>query len=192
MDDPKANILQAASALFLRGGTGALSVRAIARQAGVSTIGIYSHFQGKQGILDALYIEGFGLVSSAMDVKTVGTSPRSAVLQASRNYLDMAEKYEAHYSLIYGKMDGDYLPSSEAQAAGIDAFNVLTELVGTLLPTAATLARKHDAAIQVWSLIHGFVGLKNHAVAQLVDMSDWKTRAMQAVEILVDAIDSHD
>lgn len=191
MNDTKTNILNAASSLFLKGGTGALSVRAIAKHAGVSTIGIYSHFQGKQGILDALYIEGFQSVSKAMDVQTADTTPRAAVLQASLNYLETAEQFEAHYSLIFGKLDGSYLPSPEAQAAGVEAFNRLTELVGTLLPTTASLAEQHDAAIQVWSLIHGFVGLKNHAVAQLVDMSDWKARAIRTVEVLVDALDTH-
>ena len=54
MKPGKENILQAASELFLEGGSAALSVRAIARRAGVSTMGIYSHFEGKQGSLDAL------------------------------------------------------------------------------------------------------------------------------------------
>lgn len=188
MSDTKSNILAAASALFLAGGTGALSVRAIARKAGVSTIGIYSYFQGKQGILDALYIEGFQSVSRALDVDTDNLSPRQAVLAASRNYLDNAERLEAHYSLIFGKLDGSYEPSPEAQAAGIEAFSGLTELVGRLLPQGADKSQKQDAAIRVWSLIHGFVSLRNHAVAQLVDMSDWKERTMKTAEMLVDDI----
>ena len=65
-NDTRQKILEAASALFLKGGTNALSVRAIAEGAGMSTIGIYSHFKGKQGILDALYIEGVELVEKEM------------------------------------------------------------------------------------------------------------------------------
>ena len=56
MKNSKERILLAASKLFLNGGISALSVRAIARESNLSTIGIYSHFNGKQGILDALYI----------------------------------------------------------------------------------------------------------------------------------------
>ncbi|MEM6604761.1 MAG: TetR family transcriptional regulator, partial [Pseudomonadota bacterium] len=55
----KERILLAASKLLASGGLASLSVRAIATEAGLSTIAIYSHFQGKQGVLDALYIEGF-------------------------------------------------------------------------------------------------------------------------------------
>jgi AcrR family transcriptional regulator len=188
MSETKANILEAASALFLAGGTGALSVRAIASKAGVSTIGIYSHFKGKQGILDTLYIEGFEAVSRALNVDTRNQTPREAVLQASRNYLNNAEKLEAHYSLIFGKLDGSYEPSADARMAGIAAFERLTELVGTLLPGTASKPEKQDAAIRVWSVIHGFVSLRNHAVAQLVDMSDWKERTMKTAEMLVDDI----
>ncbi len=66
MSSNKDNILQAASTLLLEKGLAGMSVRAIAKLAGVSTIGIYSHFQGKQGILDALYIEGYQYVGEAM------------------------------------------------------------------------------------------------------------------------------
>ena len=41
----KSKILYAASALFLEGGLAALSVRAISKKAGLSTIGIYSHIK---------------------------------------------------------------------------------------------------------------------------------------------------
>ncbi|MGQ0798976.1 MAG: TetR/AcrR family transcriptional regulator [Pseudomarimonas sp.] len=188
MDDPKRNILNAASVLFLEGGASALNVRAIASRAGISTIGIYSHFQGKQGILDALYIEGFQRVAKAMDVMTAGADPKQAVLKACRNYLDSAEQYEAHYRLIFDNAERGYEPSEAAKAVGAAAFKVLNDLVAHLLPASASKAKRHDAAMQVWSVVHGFVGLKHHAVAQLVDMRHWRARAMQVLEIVVDAI----
>ena len=67
-------------------------------------------------------------------------------------------------------------------------FARLTDLVGDLLAADASVESKSDVALQVWALIHGFVGLKNHAVAELVDMRCWKERAMEAVEMLVDGI----
>ena len=50
MTDSKSKILMAASELFAENGAGGLSVRAISGRAGLSTIGIYNHFNGKQGI----------------------------------------------------------------------------------------------------------------------------------------------
>lgn len=188
MNESKSNILKAASELFLEGGTAALSVRAIAGRAGISTIGIYSHFQGKQGILDALYIEGFTSVIQALAVDELSADPRERVLLASRRYLDMAEVYEPHYGLIFGKLDDSYQPSDDARAVAAAGFARLTELNGGLLATDATASAKRDVALQVWALIHGFVGLKNHAVGELVDMRCWKERAMEAVVLLVDGI----
>ena len=187
MTDTKTRILEAASKLFLKGGSKALSVRAIAAQAGLSTIGIYSHFQGKQGILDSLYTEAYGFVSDAMDVETDGVSARDAVLQAARNYLDNAEHHEAHYRLIFGEGDGSFEPSLEAQQAGADAFKRLQDLVAPLLPESAAAEERQDAALQIWALIHGWISLKHHAVAQVVDMTTVSARAMKGVEFLVDA-----
>jgi len=188
MNESKSNILQAASDLFLEGGTAALSVRAIAGRAGISTIGIYSHFQGKQGILDTLYIEGFNAVIAALTVEDTVGDPRERVLLCSRRYLDTAEVYEPHYSLIFGKLDDSYRPSGEARLMGAKGFSILTEVVGGLLGADAAASARRDVALQVWALMHGFVGLKNHAVAELVDMRCWKERAMDAVVIQVDGI----
>lgn len=184
----KEKILEAASALFLSGGTGALSVRAIAKAAGVSTIGIYSHFDGKQGILDALYIEGFEKVETAMTVSTDGVAPRDVVARAASNYLDLAESNGAHYRLIFGESDASYKPSVKAESAGIVAFEKLTSGIAGLLPTGATLGAKQTAALQVWSLMHGAVSLRHHGVAELVDMRDWRENTLKAVMLLIDGI----
>lgn len=189
MENPKTKILKASSELFLTGGARALNVRAIATRAGVSTIGIYSHFKGKQGILDALYIEGFQRVSKAMDVNKPGQKPKAAVLEACRNYLDSAEKFEAHYLLIFGRPDDDYQPSAEASFVAAVAFKDLTRLVAALLPGAASLTQKQDAALQIWSVIHGFVCLKQHTIAKMVNMRQWKRRALTTLEVVVDAIE---
>ena len=188
MSTNKEKILEAASVLFLSGGTGALSVRAIAKAAGVSTIGIYSHFDGKQGILDALYIEGFEKVDKAMTVAVEGVAPRAVVARAASNYLDLAESNRAHYRLIFGENDASYEPSDEAKSAGIVAFEKLTSGIAGLLPGDAAQGEKQIAALQVWSLMHGAVSLRHHGVAELVDMRDWRENTLKAVMLLIDGI----
>ncbi len=192
MKTNKQKILAAASSLFLKGGSGALSVRAIAKHAGLSTIGIYSHFDGKQGVLDALYIEGFEMVAEAMNVLDGTGSPRQAVLEASRNYLHLAESRQAHYRLIFGEGERHYTPSEVAAEVGAMAFARLTTVVAGLLPPDTSKQAKQDAAIQFWSLLHGGVSLRQHAVSELVDMSDWQQRIMDAVEMLIAGFEKSD
>lgn len=187
-EEAKANILAAASELFLEGGVKSLSVRAIAARAGISTIGIYSHFQGKQGILDALYIEGFELVTESMTVADGSLSARDTIMQASAQYLDMAEDHTAHYRLIFGERDASFVPSPEAEIVGATAFTTMARHVAALLPSTASRKQKQDAAVQTWAVLHGYVSLCQHDVSRLVDMSDWKAQALRSLGVLVDAM----
>jgi AcrR family transcriptional regulator len=188
MTDTKTKILDAASDLFLKGGIQALSVRAISKQAGLSTIGIYSHFQGKQGILDALYIEGFQMVADAMDVFDLEKDPRKAVILATNRYLEIADQHEAHYRLIFGESNTSYSPSEEAQLVGAKAFARLTKVVSGILPKTVSLTQKQTSAMEVWALVHGFSSLHHHAIAEMIEMTNWKLRVADAVEIMVNAI----
>ncbi|MEM7360189.1 MAG: TetR/AcrR family transcriptional regulator [Pseudomonadota bacterium] len=188
VQESRSRILQAASELFLDGGMAALSVRAISKRAGLSTIGIYSHFDGKQGILDALYIEGFERVAEAMDVPPDNHSPKQRVLASTRAYLEVADKYRAHYRLIFGEVDEGYQPSAAAQEVAERAFGKLIRGVGGVLPESATLSEKQALALEVWAIVHGYVGLKNHAVAHAVQNVDWNEAALAAVNTRLNAL----
>ncbi|NQY97298.1 MAG: TetR/AcrR family transcriptional regulator [Henriciella sp.] len=188
MTDSKSKILMAASELFAENGAGGLSVRAISGRAGLSTIGIYNHFNGKQGILDALYIEGFQLVMSAIDVLDDGLSPREAVLKGLSNYIDLAARNRGHYQLIFGVGDSAYTPSSGAIAVGEEAFNRLTHMVSRAIPAKLSGRQKREAALQLWALAHGYVSLQDHEATDLIPTAAWRDLIMNAVTLHLDAI----
>ena len=188
--DARTKILNAASELFLEGGGDALSVRAISKRAGLSTIGIYSHFQGKQGILDALYIEGFNLVREAMDVIPEGKASKEQVLEACLGYLNVGEQHEAHYRLIFGESDAGYQPSEEAVAARDSAFSKLVRVAGSYLPDGATIEERRQIALDIWAIVHGYVSISHHMVFTDDINLDWKSMALRVVEVQLDAIKS--
>lgn len=180
-------ILSAASKLFLEGGIHALSVRAIAKGAGMSTIGIYSHFKGKQGILDALYIEGFNNVTEVM--KTVKKqTPKASVLEMCRQIFNFSERSAAHYKLIFGANMTEYSPSAEAFEAAKQGFITLTKVTSSLLPKDTSLTQKQELAMEIWAITHGYIGLNNHEISQHLDWGNWQTRALNALETHIDAI----
>lgn len=188
MIESKAKILTAASELFAQSGASGLSVRAISSRAGLSTIGIYNHFNGKQGILDALYIEGFQLVMQAIDVAEEAPSPRDDVLLGLSNYISMAANHRGHYQLIFGTGDPTYTPSSGATAVGENAFNRLTYLVSRALPASLSGREKREAALQLWALAHGYVSLQDHEATELIPNTAWRDLMMNAVTTHLDAI----
>lgn len=181
MKDTKQKILDAASALFLEGGAAALSVRAIAARAEMSTIGIYSHFKGKQGILDALYMQAAEMASSAMDVPFQSMTPRAALLEAANNYVSLSETHEAHYRLFFGESDPGYRPSEEAQAAGYEAFGKLLKLTAFVMPVETSALQCRDTALGTWALMHGFFGLRHHAGADRMQVTDWRALILKTV-----------
>ncbi|WP_246223302.1 TetR/AcrR family transcriptional regulator [Alteromonas profundi] len=187
--DTRQKILSAASALFLKGGTNALSVRAIADGAGMSTIGIYSHFKGKQGILDALYIEGFELVEQAMKAAQGGTASER-VINACERILAFSESNAAHYHLIFASNLKDYTPSDEAIEAGKKAFITLTKLTAALIKKDLLIEQKQDLAMQIWALNHGYISLNQHEISKRIEWNNWKDRALRAIQLHVNALEA--
>jgi AcrR family transcriptional regulator len=185
--DTRQTILDAASALFLKGGTNALSVRAIADGAGMSTIGIYSHFKGKQGILDALYIEGFELVEREM-LAADGNTAAEKVINGCERILSFSEAYTAHYQLIFSSNLKDYTPCDDAAEVSEKVFNTFTTLTTTLIKKDLSTDDKQNMAMQLWALSHGYITLSQHNISNRLADSNWKERALQAIRLHVYAL----
>ncbi|MGB0566263.1 MAG: TetR/AcrR family transcriptional regulator [Alteromonas macleodii] len=185
--DTRQKILDAASALFLKGGTNALSVRAIAKGAGMSTIGIYSHFKGKQGILDALYIEGFELVEREM-LAADGNTAAEKVINGCERILSFSEAYTAHYQLIFSSNLKDYTPCDDAAEVSEKVFNTFTTLTTTLIKKDLSTDDKQNMAMQLWALSHGYITLSQHNISNRLADSNWKERALQAIRLHVYAL----
>ncbi len=184
-DSTRTKILAAASELFLEGGLAALSVRAIAKRASLSTIGIYSQFEGKQGVLDALYIDGFEMVAKAMEQTGEGLTPKQKVISSCEAYLDVAENFSAHYRLIFGAADDTYSPSPEAQKVAASAFKGLLLLTAETMPEKASQNDIRARAIEVWAALHGYVGLRQHQVSSEADIENWRELALATIEKLL-------
>ncbi|QDG37231.1 TetR/AcrR family transcriptional regulator [Alteromonas mediterranea] len=186
-NDTRQKILGAASALFLKGGTNALSVRAIAEGAGMSTIGIYSHFKGKQGILDALYIEGVELVEKEMKAAD-GNTAAEKVINVCERILNFSESHTAHYHLIFASELKGYTPSDKAIEAGKNVFTTLAALTASLAKKDLSVEDKQDMAMQIWALNHGYITLNQHEISSRITWNDWKDRALQAIRLHVYAL----
>ncbi len=178
--------MAAASELFLQGGVNSLSVRAIAATAGLSTIGIYSHFKGKQGVLDTLYIEGFNLVFDSMDIEVEGRVEVAHILLACKGYLDVATQHEAHYRLIFGESGSDHKPSEQAKESSERAFSKLVSNMGEYLHSSDIDADGFELAMDIWAILHGYVSISLHARADA--NWDWKSMALRAVELHLSAL----
>lgn len=184
----KRRILNAASTLFATGGIAALSVRAIAEQAEVSTIGIYSHFKGKQGILDALYIEGYNMVYDTMEFDKDDLQPKQILLKGIAGYLRIAQEHEGHYRLIFGENDNQYKPSEEAKSSAHRAYKRLVQHTSIILPEDADWMQRQQTALELWAFVHGYVSLKHHVTGPLISSQQWYSMANDGISTHIDAL----
>ncbi len=184
----QAQILEAASALLLEGGVAALSVRAIAKRAGTSTMGIYSHFQGKEGVLDALYQQGFERLTAAMQEAAEVANARDGALLGTRLYLSLAVDYESHYRLMFGERMAEFQPSADSLARAAAAFRGLVHLVTRLMPSDTPPAQRLHSALAFWAQLHGYVSLKQQVLWSMPDMDDWQDQVLQVTTAMIDRL----
>src|ERR1700710_1363418 len=101
-DEQGQRILEAASGLLSKEGAEALTVRRIAAAAGCSTMGLYSRFGGKDGVVEHLFTEGFQHLSTAMTAVREADPTSVDLRSCSRAYRQWALDNSTQYLVMFG------------------------------------------------------------------------------------------
>ncbi len=152
-------------------GAAELTVRRVAEVAGSSTMGIYTCFGGRAGMLDAVYSRGFDLLRATLFVAQAGSAPaRSSterILALARAYREFALDNPPLYALMFERPLPDFDPPPQVRSTALEmTFSLLVDEVGAAADrgviTAPDPAR---AAYLLWTAIHGMVSIElTHAV----------------------------
>jgi AcrR family transcriptional regulator len=156
-------LLEAAERVLERDGLAGLTLRAVAREAGVSHAAPTHHFGDLTGLLSELAAIGFRRFNAAMVAAVAGErTPIEKALARARAYVGYAQANPGMYGLMFRTERLDYsrpslheaAEASFAGLAGAIAASRQEQIVdGTLsLDQAAAIAR-------AWSLVHGFTTL---------------------------------
>src|SRR3954454_18322195 len=124
-DEQGQRILEAASELLSSEGASALSVRRIAAAAGCSTMGLYSRFGGKDGVVDELYAEGFERLIASMKAEPPTDDPLADLRRSAGCYRDAALANATHYMVMFGGAVPGFEPSDASHQLAHAAFNGL-------------------------------------------------------------------
>jgi AcrR family transcriptional regulator len=153
-------LLAAAEAVLVRDGPGGLTVRAVAAEAGVAPMGLYSRLGGKDGLVDALLMRGFDRLRAA--IETGDETDMGARLQAcGLRYRDFAlGNRHLHAIMFHGAIPRGRESAQVAEHA-VAAFGALVRTV-ELAAAAGVLAAPDasEAARQIWSAVHGAVAFE--------------------------------
>ena len=158
-DDIVPGVLAAAIALISEDGAEGLTVRALARRAGVAPMSIYNHFDGKNGVLDAIIVDGFTILAALAD--TPLANPRQNLVAGSLAYRDFALEYRAHYTAMFLHQFVGYSPSANTMYVAAKGFEVLAGQVQRCVEAGMFAGRFDvDVAQQLWAGVHGYVALE--------------------------------
>lgn len=155
--DLRRALIEAARRLLESEGPTALSLRAVAREAGVSPAAPYHHFKDKGELLDAVAQEGWQMLDAALaEAKAAAPSIREAMSGLGVAYVCFARDNPALYRVMYDTArDKEALP--EAMQAG-DNDNAYCKVRNTLLEAGADPTASVDlelATTAAWCAAHG-------------------------------------
>lgn len=161
LDDVGRTLLTTASRLLADEGAGALTVRRIAGDSGMSTMNVYSRFGGKHGVVEQLFLEGFGLLAATMSSVPTTDDPVADLTASGMRYRAFALEHPTLYSVMFEKAVPDYEPGDAALASGLATLQLLAERIERCIATGRFRAGDplHLAGV-VWSTCHGAVSLE--------------------------------
>ncbi|SFI56098.1 MULTISPECIES: TetR/AcrR family transcriptional regulator [Amycolatopsis] len=152
-------LLQAALTVLVEQGVAGLTVRGLAGAAGSSTIGVYTRFGGRTGVLDALYERTFELLHEELAaLPPVSGDPLPDVLAFARTYREFALESPARYAFMFERAVPGYDPDPDLRMlAQRNTYDLLAERVR---PAAGPGLDEDSAGYLVWTAMHGLVSLE--------------------------------
>ena len=147
-------LVGAALDLLADDGADAVSLRAVARRAGVSAMAPYRHYPDKEALLAAVAVQGFDGLRVVLRVADEAAPAGQALVAQAVAYVRYATENPALFRLMFGpKRLGAY---PELAAAGEAAYAVLAARVAAGTPADAD---RDARALGCWSLVHGLASL---------------------------------
>lgn len=146
--------------LELRGATD-LSLREVARLAGVSQTAPTHHFGDKEGLLAAIASEGFRkLMAERLGALKDGLTKEERLRVVMRAYVSFALRHPELFHLMFGPRIADKRKHAELMDASVASFQFLSHTIAEFLADQVDQERPpRFSAIAVWSGMHGLATL---------------------------------
>jgi AcrR family transcriptional regulator len=156
-------LLKAAERVLERDGLAGLTLRAVAREAGVSHAAPTHHFGDLTGLVSELAAIGFRQFNAAMaSACDAATTPLERTMARPKAYVAYAQAHPGMYGIMFRTERLDYSRPSLHEAADA-SFAGLANAIGAMRHeqiSRDTLTLDQAAAIaRAWSMVHGFTML---------------------------------
>lgn len=155
-------LLEHAVAVLHEGGVEGLSLREIARRAGVSHSAAYRHYAEKKSMLAALAVWGFTTLSSRISnaIGPFAGAPRTRLFAAVRTYVNFGLEYPHLLRVMFGDLPHNDYP--ELRTTARKSFDLLLDILAEGQQQGIiTAGDPRQLALTCWASFHGLTEILN-------------------------------
>ena len=156
----------AAAILERTGNENDVTLRAVAREIGISAQSIDRHFANPAQIVDAVVADQLNTLAEQLNTAAASsTDPAENLHAAARAYLAFGRAHPNRYRVLFEQR---FLPNWEQQGLAITAtaplmastFTTLTDLLQACIDTGrSTATDANTAVVAIWLTLHGMIAL---------------------------------
>jgi AcrR family transcriptional regulator len=157
-------IVAAAARLIEEGGQDAVSLRAIARRAGITAPSIYAHFEDLDEVLEAVVANTFEALTDYLRRGVEGHPDPVARLRGTCHaYLAFGHEHPEQYAVLFSRTFA--LPTEVDKTVdnmvGAEAFSFLIDGIRECVAAGhSDSTQLQEDATALWVALHGYVGLR--------------------------------
>ena len=174
----RAALLAAARAELAERGRSAISLRAVARRAGVSHAAPQHHFGDRAGLLTAVATDGFDALAESLRrvLPADGSASTTVLADLGRAYIDFGLSHPALFDLMFrpSELHAGDPDLVRAQRTAIGFLSATVDRLATPARAPGTAADAPSAlALSSWALVHGLVVLtRDGALSEIAGVTD--------------------
>ena len=181
--DLRERILEAAWELAERDGLTGWTLRDLGAAVGMRAPSLYTHFDGKDDIHDAMFAQGWEQLDQALhELDLSGLDDRAALIAGAEAFVDFCVASVPRYQLLFTHVLGEWQPSPQAYA-------VSRRVYGHMLVQLADRCITDPAAIDLWTAVTG--GLVAQQLANNRGGDRWRRLVPRAVDMFLAHTTTH-
>jgi AcrR family transcriptional regulator len=125
----RADLMATAWEMVREGGWTALSLRKLARRAGITTPTVYAYFESKNAILDAMFGEAAESFEQNNAASLQDGGPQQQLVAHARRFAAFCTSDVARYQLLFQHLIPGFSPSPESYAPAVRALDSARQLL---------------------------------------------------------------
>lgn len=158
-------IIAAAVALLDEGGDErAVTLRSVARKAGIAAPSIYPHFADQPSIMLAVVRQEMDRLAAALCEADAGAGPdpKQRLFAVCQAYLDLARTHPQRYRIMFGglwtpSVDDTSISDADLESLGAEALTVLADVLKACVDAGIATGSDdpYGDAVALWLGLHG-------------------------------------